>query len=165
MKPDINLLQQNTLFIAQQARLDKIEHIIQARQGVANPHLAIVENTMEVHPTAVSSTISPSSTSHEVTRQEKSYGRFSRICRVPLPSWFTKCVWEFGTYEMGIDNFRTIQLRSVMLRPEDSVVFAAVRSGNVDEVRSLLESGALSITDHACDWMFPNQNLLMVSSD
>jgi len=65
--------------------------------------------------------------------------------RIALPRYFTDCVWEFGLQEFG--NGWVMQLHPINARPPDSFVFDVVRSGRVPAVRSLLESGSLSMQD------------------
>jgi hypothetical protein len=97
--------------------------------------------------------------------RKRSKGGFSRMISISFPSWFTYTVWEFGTFDMGQDSIRTLQLRFFNVRPRNSAVFDVVRSGNVEGVRKLLMTGDLSLQDHfsptwSCDYA---HSLLVVS--
>lgn len=66
--------------------------------------------------------------------------------RVSLPRWFVNCVWELGVHEA--DGVWTTQIWSVNVRPRTAVVFDYVKSGDVEAVSELLQSGQLSMRDH-----------------
>ena len=86
-----------------------------------------------------------------------------RKIRIALPRYFTNCVWEFGLQEYG--NGWAMQLQPINERPPESFVFDVVRSGRVPAVRSLLESGSLSMQDQAAASEFSTRkSLLDVSS-
>ena len=83
--------------------------------------------------------------------------------RIALPRCFTKCVWEFGLQESG--NGWAMQLHPINERPPESFAFNVVRSGSVPAVRALLESGSLSMQDHAAAPTYSTrQSLLDVRS-
>jgi hypothetical protein len=83
--------------------------------------------------------------------------------RIALPRIFTDCVWEFGL--QGSENGWEMQLHPVNERPWDSFVFNVVQSGCVSAIRALLESGDLSMRDHAAASQYlPCRSLLDVRS-
>ena len=83
--------------------------------------------------------------------------------RIALPRYFTNYVWEFGLQESG--NGWAMQLHPINERPPESFAFDVVRSGCVSAVRALLESGSLSMQDHAAASEFSTRkSLLDVSS-
>lgn len=88
-----------------------------------------------------------SSQPFEVRRPHNQKRRPLRKIRLALPQYFTKYAWEFGLQESG--NGWAMQLQPVNERPLESSVFRVLRSGNVPAVRALLDSGALSMQDHA----------------
>jgi hypothetical protein len=76
-------------------------------------------------------------------KRDKSY----RL-RVSLPPWFLNCVWELGIHQA--DGVWTAQIWPINVRPGSALVFDYVRSGDVEAVRELLQSGQLSMRDYAC---------------
>lgn len=60
------------------------------------------------------------------------------------------CVWEFGLREA--DGGWTAQLYPISIRPQGAVVFDFVRSGDIDSVRRLLQSGEIPLRDHEDNW-------------
>jgi hypothetical protein len=69
----------------------------------------------------------------------------TRTYHLRLPSWLIDCVWEFGVHTSA--NVWTVQVYNVNVRPWNSGVFDAVRSGDTKAVRQLLDSGRLSLRD------------------
>lgn len=97
--------------------------------------------------------------------RKRSKRGFSRKISISFPSWFTDTVWEFGTFDMGHDSIRTLQLRFFNVRPRNSAVFNVVRSGNVESVRKLLITRDLSLQDHfSPEWSCDHVHSLLVVS-
>lgn len=67
------------------------------------------------------------------------------------------CVLECGVRES--EGVWTAQIWPVNVRPESAVVFDYVRSGDVEAVRGLLQSGQLTMRDHA---HLAERNLLLL---
>lgn len=163
------VLQQNAINAVQRDRLDDMDRTMQDT-GMRVPTHSTTFNASS----SSSSTAPPNDLDHPppsrqaVSRkvlQNRSNGRFSPTLRISLPRWFTNRVWEIGTYDVGLDNVHSLPLRSINLRPHNSLVFEAVRAGDVEGVQKLLAYKHLSIMDHAYreDEGFPDLNLLMVS--
>lgn len=83
----------------------------------------------------------------QTTKNKSQERRPLRKLRISLPRYFTSRVWEFGLQES--EAGWSMHLHIVNERPVDSFVFDVVRSGRVPAVRALLESGDLSMHDHA----------------
>lgn len=93
--------------------------------------------------------------------QKNTRKEVSKKIRLTLPRCFANCVWEFGATqsESGWD----FRLHSIHVRPEKSLAFEVVRSGNVRAVRTLLQRGDLSIHDHSMTSCGEVENVLEVS--
>jgi hypothetical protein len=85
----------------------------------------------------------------------------SRTYRMRLPNWLTDCVWEIAVHFSA--NVWTAKVYTVKIRPVHSLVFDAVRSGNLKVVRELLASGTLSLRDRAHMWNGSDISLLEAS--
>jgi len=74
----------------------------------------------------------------------------TRRCRLVLPRWFIRCVWDFTIH--GSNHVWTVQLQPVNLRPFYTDAFEPVRNGDVIAVCKLLEQGHLCVNDRAVYW-------------
>lgn len=171
VKTSAFVLQQSAINAVQRDRLDDMDRTMQST-GLKVPTHITTFSASSSSSLAISPDDSdhPSPSSQAVNRkvpQNRSTGRFSPTLRISFPRWFTDRVWEIETYDVGLDNVYSLQLRSINFRPHDSVVFEAVRSGDVEGVRKLLASKELSIMDRAYREgdAFPDMNLLMVSKN
>ncbi|KAM0722591.1 hypothetical protein Q7P37_002032 [Cladosporium fusiforme] len=161
-------LQQQSLLASQYDRLTDIERTMSEGQAAILARITSSADPLHIKSTAPQRGSTPAAIDRDrMSSQERSSGRFSQKFRISLPRWFTNIVWDFGTYDMDMDNVRTFQLRSINIRPKDLAVFQVVRSGSVERVRKLLASGDLSLSDRAesdLPW-HPEQTLLMMAAE
>jgi hypothetical protein len=163
-------LQHSTSLALQNNRLERIERTVSdGQRAIMSTITAASHTVLRSHfDTSQEANFSlGSSGSIDALRRDRkrSKGGFSRKISISFPSWFTDTVWEFGTFDMGHESIRTLQLRFFNVRPRDSAVLDVVCSGNVESVRKLLMTGDLSLQDHfspewSCD--YPH-SLLVVS--
>jgi hypothetical protein len=137
---------QNTLLLSHQTRLEALDSKVEAGHAGILSKIGSLGPLVEGPPRPVST---------NATR------RSTRRYRLTLPRWFTETVWELGvdTCEGGW-NF---QLRQTNIRPYTTHAFDAVRSGNLGDVRRLLTSGELSVSDYEYDHYGKHKALLTVS--
>jgi hypothetical protein len=126
------------------------EHIKQLHNTVVTGNAALlghVLNSNLLEPAAsthtkLTSVIKTGASKLKRQKRDRSY----RL-RVSLPHWFSNCVWELGVHQA--DGVWSAQIWPINVRPESAVVFDYVKSGDVEAVRELLQSGQLSMRDHA----------------
>lgn len=137
---------QNELLLSHRTRLEGLDSKIEAGRADILSQIGTLGPLVEGPPRPVSL--------HTTRRSSRRY-------RLALPRWFTETVWELGvnTCEDGW-NF---QLRQINIRPYATRAFDAVRSGNVGDVRRLLASGKLSVSDCEYDYHGKHKALLTVS--
>jgi hypothetical protein len=149
------LTAQNDAISSHILQLHSLEHTVQDGNALILDRLAVSEIQEKIQDVVLSS-----SRAFEV-RKPKTQKRHK--IRIALPRFFTDRVWEFGLQES--ENGWAMQLHPVIERPLDSFVFNVVRSGSVPAVRRLLESGDLSMQDHAAaSEYWPRRSLLDVRS-
>jgi hypothetical protein len=137
---------QNTLLLSHQTRLEALDSKMEAGHEGILSRISSLGPMVKGPPRPVSA--------HATQRSSRKY-------RLTLPRWFTETVWELGvnTCEGGW-NF---QLRQINIRPYTTRAFDAVRSGNLEDVRRLLTSGELSLSDYEYDYHGKHKALLTVS--
>jgi hypothetical protein len=127
------------------------EHIKRLHNTVVVGNAALlghVLNSNLLEPPAATQTHQNFLSKNDATRPRASKRGRSYRMRVSLPRWLVNCVWELGVHQA--DGVWAAQIWAVNLRPESALVFDYVRSGDVEAVRELLQSGQLSMRDHAC---------------
>lgn len=149
---------QNKLLSSHEKRLQDLDNTIQAG------HTAILSQIGSLDRLTVGSPQSASSSSTCVRDQRQrvhATQRSSRNVRLKLPNWFTKTVWEFGTYDFG-DGW-AFQVRPINIRSRTTPAFAAVRLGDVQVVKGYIASGELSASDYEYSHYTEHRSLLTVS--
>lgn len=92
---------------------------------------------METQPSPSASSVTP-----DVTLQKFRRHRY----RVSMPRWLVNFVWDVTFFEYR--GSWILQLRPVIIRPRGTFAFDFVRSGDIETIRRLLQSGELSLHDH-----------------
>jgi hypothetical protein len=144
-------------FALQSEHIKQIHNTVETGNAVLLGHLT--NSTLLEPPTATrtqqTSVITTGASNTKRQKRNKSY----RL-RVNLPRWFVTCVWELGVHEA--DGVWTTQIWTVNVRPRHAVVFEYVRSGDVEAVRELRQSGKLSMRDYR-DGQYKDESLFEVS--
>jgi hypothetical protein len=125
------------------------EHIKQLHRTVETGNAALLGHITNLNllvPAASTQTQQTSMMRAGTAETKRQKRNKSYRLRVSLPRWFMNCVWELGVHEA--DGVWTTQIWTVNVRPYQAVVFDYVRSGDVEAVRELLQSGQLSMRDH-----------------
>jgi hypothetical protein len=137
-----------TALALQNQHVERLKDSIETGNATLIGHIASLSHTGMISANRSSSHQTPTSALDKdpnVLRCESTKRTKARTYRLRLPSWLIDCVWEFGVHTSA--NAWTAQIYTVNVRPWNSCVFDAVRSGDTKAVRRLLESGRLSLRD------------------
>jgi hypothetical protein len=137
-----------TALALQSQHIERLNNSIESGNATLIGHIANLSHTM----TRLANGSSPHQipmpaldNDLDVLRCESTKRPKARTYRLGLPNWLTDCVWEFAVQSSA--NVWTVQVYNVNVRPWNSGVFDAVRSGDTKAVRQLLDSGRLSLRD------------------
>lgn len=136
-------------------RLSRLQDTLESGNSQVLGHVTALAHRMEPSPlnSDLGQHTKPKRLPYRELRRKKVY-KF----RLSLPRWFSESVWDFGVY--ASEGIWAIYLQHMNVRPWSAYVFEVVRSGDVEAVRCLLQSGHLSFQDCA-----DSANLLEVSLD
>jgi hypothetical protein len=129
-------------FALQSEHIKQLHNTVETGNAVLLGHLT---NSTLLEPATVTRTQQTSVITTGASNTKRQKRNKSYRLRVILPRWFVNCVWELGVHEA--DGVWTTQIWTVNVRPRHAVVFEYVRSGDVEAVRELLQSGKLSMRD------------------
>jgi hypothetical protein len=137
-----------TVIALQSQHMDRLNNSIELGNATLIGHIANLSHTRTKLANGSSphqiSTSAPDKDS-DVLRCESTKRTKAHVYRLRLPGWLIDCVWEFGVHTSA--TAWTAQVYTVNVRPWNSCVFDAVRSGDTKAVRQLLESEQLSLRD------------------
>lgn len=145
-------------FALQSEHIRRLHNTVETGNAVLLGHMT---NSTLLEPATSTRTQQKSVVTADSTKPRRQKRDRSYRLRVSLPRWFVNRVWELGVHES--DGVWTTQIWPVNVRPDSAVVFDYVRSGDLEVVRGLLQSGQLSMRDHSRGGEFGDESLFEVS--